>query len=125
MTKARLVAVLAVLVWACGAAKGAEPRRMPAPKPPSIWSKLFGRSPSMPIARPLPRQQPAGTHAAGRNPISSSDGVEQASFEEPIPQTMPPRRPPSNKAPSPLTSWLQRPRRPSKTVSQFMAEERP
>ncbi len=99
-------------------ATAAEPGRSSAPQSPSLWSKLFGRSQSTPVARPLPQQRP--TTGSARH--GSSD-VERASFEEPAPAITPPAR--ARKAPSPLTSWFHRQRRPSRTVSEYMAEERP
>lgn len=118
MTTIRLAWLVMATMLFCSMAAGAEPARLSAPKPPSLWSKLFGRTQSMPVARPMPRQRPSS--GSGRH---ASSGVERASFEEPASAVAPPVRP--QKAPLPLTSWFRRPRRPSRTVSEYMAEERP
>jgi len=118
MTTMRLALLAAAATLCYGLATAAEPARMPTQRPPSLWSKLFGKTQSLPIARPLSRQRPAsGSVRRG------SSGVERANYEEPALIATPPAR--TAKAPLPLTSWFHRSRRPSRTVSKYMAEERP
>lgn len=118
MTTTRLFIWAIAMTLCCGMVTAAEPARLPAAKPPSLWNKLFGRTQGPPVARPLSRDR--SLSAASDNKPS---GVQRASFEEPARVAAPVARP--AKAPAPLTSWFRRSRHPSRTVSEYMAEERP
>ncbi len=103
-----------------GTALAQEPGRLPPTKPASILSRLLGRPKPPPLS-------PRNLAPAARRPVeivpNESSGVVRASWEEPAPtRAAPPKR--SRGLPWP-SSWFHLKRRPSRTVSEFMAEERP
>ncbi len=115
----RLAILTLIAVVCCGWASAAEPNRLPEAKPPGFWSKLLGRTSSPPVARKTPAQRRA------KSKVTIDANVNRASYEEPeSPVVMPPVQP-KKSALSPLTTWLRRPKRPSRTMSEFMSQERP
>ena len=66
---------------------------------------------------------PATIHPQASAPANDSQGVERADYVESAPDATP--RSSAERPTSRFTSWLHRKRRPSRTVSEFMAEERP
>lgn len=115
----RLVLLTLTAVVCCGVASAAEPNRLPEAKPPSFWNKLLGKSSGPPVARKMPKQRPANSK------VAVDPKVNRASYEEPeAPVVMPPVQP-KRSALAPLTSWLRRPKKSSRSMSEYMSEERP
>ncbi|MGE0694500.1 MAG: hypothetical protein AB7O59_10345 [Pirellulales bacterium] len=102
-----------LIVVLAGLAAAHEPQSAPPARPPGLLSRLF--SP----ARPLPLQ-------AQSQPRATSDRANsavRANWEEPAPQEVAPPAP--LKPQRGLNSLLRRPRKPTRTISQYMSQERP
>ena len=120
----RLVLLTLMALICCGVASAAEPNRLPEAKPPGFWSKLLGRSSGPPVARKMPPQRQAKSQGKSKAAVVDQN-VDRASYEEPEkPVVMPPVQP-KKSALAPLTSWLRRPKKTSRTMSEYMSEERP
>ncbi len=115
----RLASLTLIALVCCGQARAADPNRLPEAKPPSLWSKLLGKTSSPPLTRQMPRQRPASSR------VSIDPNVNRASYEEAEAHTVMPPALAKKSVLAPLTSWWRRSKQPSRTMSEYMAEERP
>jgi hypothetical protein len=140
----RLVLLTLTALICCGVAQAAEPNRLPEGKPPSFWSKLLGRTPGgaqgtdhnsgfrqtgdprpwPPVARQTPPERQAKSQGKSKGAVVDPN-VDRASYEEPEKPVMMPPVQPKKSALAPLTSWLRRPKKTSRSMSEYMTEERP